>query len=577
MHSQPTHFEQSEPHAGMDPAGLAALFDSVGEAYCVCDERWVITACNAVMATHFGLPVDLMIGRTTYEINPRWQESVFFETCQEALRARRPAIRTGYSERVGRWLLMRAYPMADGRGMAVFINDVTDFAEERERLAHAARHDLLTGLPNRQALVADGEEIIKQGRPFSVVFFDLDRFKLVNDTAGHWVGDEVLKVMAARLAAAGGEADRLYRNGGDEFVLLSSAPEALLSARLSLMLAHAATPIKVGGVEFVLGASAGLATFPDDASSLLELVRRADLAMYEAKRERANRLSRYEPRLEHAARRRVALEAGLRHAIESGSFELHYQPKARARTAGLAAAEALVRWRPHPGDTLVQPGEFLPVAESCGLMPALDRWVLDRAVQDAAQLTRLGHAFPIAVNVSGQSLADPSLVARVASLLETYDVAADRIKIELTESAFIKDPVSSAAVLEELAAMGVLISIDDFGVAYSSLSWLDQFPIHTLKIDRQFVHKLRTSTRSWRLVRGLIGLAHSMGLEAVAEGVETDEEWAALIDMDCDIIQGWRYARAMPLQMLVHFAESARLDDQSRAYTDLSRPSPTNR
>ena len=533
-------------------ARLAGLLDAIGEAYMIADAQWRLTALNRHAAQLFGheAPAQLL-GASVFDLHPDFERSVFFEVCTQAMREGRAGLRTGYSASTGRWLLVRAYPFEGGS--AIVANDITELAQERERLSFLAAHDPLTALPNRRALHDAIEAALLRGNPFSVAFLDLDRFKAINDTAGHTIGDLVLMEMASRLKLATPAGQRLYRLGGDEFVLLCEGDPSEHAAAAQQLLAASARPVKVGSAEFFLGASGGIASHPADGATLDELMRRADMAMYAAKRHSRGGLVLYDASLEAEARRKVAIEQALHRALDAGALELHYQPKVHARTHALVGVEALLRWT-DAGLGAVPPNAFLPVAVECGLMARIDEWVVGRAVRDAAVLAACGMALPVAINLSAQSLCSPDTASRVGAELARHAMPASALEVEITETSLMQDLAASRATLEALRAIGVKAGVDDFGTGYSSLAYLTLFPVSTLKIDRGFVAQMVGDERSRQLVRGIVGLAHSLGMEVVAEGVESDEQAQLLAALDCDVLQGWAFARAMRLDELVAFA-----------------------
>ncbi|MCF1508205.1 putative bifunctional diguanylate cyclase/phosphodiesterase [Streptomyces glomeratus] len=409
--------------------------------------------------------------------------------------------------------------------------------------------DPLTGLPNRQWLLErtwtaldDAERI---GARAALMLIDLDRFRSVNDTLGHLAGDRLLLQIAERLRLAlprGAEAARL---GGDEFAVLLPVADSTTSASRAArnLVAALGSPLDLDGLTLVLEASAGVAVFPEHALDAEGLLQRADVAMYQAKRDRTG-VEVYESKRDSNTPDRLGLLGDLRRALDAHEVELHYQPKVRfdGQVAGL---EALVRWV-HPERGKVPPDEFIAIAESSGLMPHLTEYVLETALGQVARWRAQGLRVPVAVNVSPRDVHTPGFAGAVAARLARHGVPAGALQLEITEHVLLEDPQRAADTLAGLAGHGVKMSLDDFGTGYSSLVHLRRLPVSELKIDRSFVARLAVDAEDAEIVRCTVDLAHSLGLLVVAEGVEDDETWERLRDLGCDAVQGWLVAAAMP-------------------------------
>ncbi|MBW5481778.1 putative bifunctional diguanylate cyclase/phosphodiesterase [Streptomyces bambusae] len=411
--------------------------------------------------------------------------------------------------------------------------------------------DPLTGLPNRQWLLERAwtalDEAERLGTRSALVLIDLDRFRAVNDTLGHLAGDRLLLQIAERLRQALPEDAEAARLGGDEFAVLLPVADSQTSAQRVArhLVAELSSPLDLDGLTLVLEASAGLAVFPDHALDAEGLLRRADVAMYQAKRDRTG-VEVYESKRDSNTPDRLGLLGDLRRALDAGEVELHYQPKVRfdGQVAGL---EALVRWV-HPERGRVPPDEFIAIAETSGLMPHLTEYVLETALAQVARWRAQGLKVPVAVNVSPRDVHTPGFAGAVAARLARHGVPAGALQLEITEHVLLEDPQRAADTMAGLTGHGVKMSLDDFGTGYSSLVHLRRLPVSELKIDRSFVARLAVDAQDAEIVRCTVDLAHSLGLLVVAEGVEDDETWEHLRVLGCDAVQGWLVAAAMPPQ-----------------------------
>jgi diguanylate cyclase (GGDEF)-like protein len=419
----------------------------------------------------------------------------------------------------------------------------------RENIAQAVT-DTLTGLPNRRVFHDRVEQAIqrarRQGERSAVMIMDLDRFKEVNDTLGHHCGDLLLEEIARRLRGALRESDTVARLGGDEFaVLLPSVPGADAAEHVAMELVAAISEsIVVEGLSLDTEASIGIALFPDHGADVTELLQRADVAMYSAKSESLP-FAVYGSEQDDYSPERLALVGGLRRAIEQGELVLDYQPKVDLASGRVVGAEALVRWR-HPERGLLPPSEFIPLAEHTTLIKPLTLFVLHRALEQCGRWAADGHTLSVAVNISARNLLDTEFADGVAASLERWGISADRLELELTETALMGNPVRAREVLRRLGATGVVLSIDDFGVGYTSLNQLKSLPIRVLKIDRSFVINMSTNPADTMIVRSTIDLGHNLGLQVVAEGIENQAVHDALRKLGCDVGQGYHLGRPMP-------------------------------
>jgi diguanylate cyclase (GGDEF)-like protein len=414
------------------------------------------------------------------------------------------------------------------------------------QVMHDATHDSLTDLPNRVLLLDRLDQAIhnafreKQG--LALFILDLDHFKDINDTLGHHSGDQVLKHVALRLKGVIRESDTLARLGGDEFALMLPLIKERNYVHLVIEKIQNAfhSPFIVGGLNLDVQASIGIAIFPEHGKDIDTIMQRADVAMYVAKQNNEG-FAIYSPKLDKHTPKRLILMGALRQAIENGDLVLHYQPKINVKTNRISGVEALVRWR-HEEHGLIQPNDFVPLAERTGLHKQLFFWVIKTALAQAEQWYKNQLKIGISVNLSPSTLLDTDLPDVITGLLASSTLPAKYITFEITEGSIIKDPERALAVLLRLAKMGINISIDDFGTGYSSLSYLQKMPASELKIDQSFVKDMLKNENDEVIVRSTIDLAHNMGLKVVAEGVEEKEIVARLKSLGCDIIQGFYYS-----------------------------------
>jgi diguanylate cyclase (GGDEF)-like protein len=420
-------------------------------------------------------------------------------------------------------------------------------SREKERQAF---HDALTGLPNRKLLFKDAKSRIQEADDLNIgvglFLLDLDRFKEINDTLGHQVGDSLLQLVGARLADVVRPQDTVARLGGDEFALLASNIEDAdaaveIAERIRTALAE---PFRHDGMSFEIEASIGIALHPDHGNDFETLLQRSDVAMYIAK-ERKTGVEVYSTETDRHSTIRLGMLAELRGALENDQLELHYQPKADLRTGDVVGVEALLRWR-HSDRGMVPPDEFIPLAEQTGLMRAVTQFVVDSALTQLAEWWSNGFRVQCAVNVCARDLYDRDFANFLRDRLAEHGVPPRALMIEVTESVLMADPSRAATTLLSLADVGVGVSLDDFGTGYSSLVHLKRLPVSEVKIDRSFVIRMDVNEDDAAIVRSIIDLASALGLRVVAEGVESQEAWDRLAIYGCDAAQGWHLTKALP-------------------------------
>ena len=455
---------------------------------------------------------------------------------------------------------LQLMPVEDGGELThwvAFLRDVTDVKAQVVALRHQATHDLLTDLPNRVLLFDRLEKAIDVARRGSstvaLLLMDLDRFKEVNDTFGHHFGDALLKQVAVRLRNQFRSEDTVARLGGDEFAIVMPDPadNTYVATSARRLLKALQEPFLIEGQLLEVGASIGIAVYPTNGTDASTLLRRADVAMYASKQAQSG-YTFHRDDLESHSPDELSLVVEMRSAIERNEFELYYQPKLHLRTGLVTRAEVLIRWN-HPQRGLLAPGAFIPVAERTGLIRALTDWVFDRALQQCREWQDQGAPVHLAVNVSAKSLQEQTLPTKVNAMLEKWKVDPRFLKIEITESSIMSDPAHALAITSMLQSIGVRLSVDDFGTGYSSLTHLRQLPIDEIKIDKSFVFAMTSSEADLAIVRTVIDLAHNLGKQVCAEGVENQETWEMLDGLGCDLIQGYWISRPVPAAKLLQW------------------------
>ena len=418
-------------------------------------------------------------------------------------------------------------------------------------LEHQAYHDTLTDLPNRTLFLDRLDQAIFQaerhGDQLAVLFIDLDRFKQINDSLGHAVGDDVLRKVAGRLQMGMRQVDTIARLGGDEFtVLISDLEKPQYAAAVARKIINAfSSALDIGGNQFYITTSIGISLYPQDGTIASELLKNADVAMYQAKDNGRNTFEYYSQRMSELAFERILMETHLRHAIEQEQFFLHYQPQCDLHSGTISGMEVLLRWN-HPELGMVAPTTFILLAEETGLIIPIGEWVLENACKQAAAWYSKGYVpGRIAVNLSGKQIAMDSLFPTVERILKTTGCSPHWLELEVTESFIMKEPELAIANLSKLKALGIELSIDDFGTGYSSLAYLKRLPISKLKIDRSFVRDIYEDDDDKAIVRAIIALGKSLGLKTIAEGLETQQQRDLLVEEGCNEIQGFFFSHPL--------------------------------
>ena len=458
-----------------------------------------------------------------------------------------------------RWVRTSSRPVYDGDriiGLRAVLMDITDRKQAENQVKYLAYHDGLTGLPNR-TLLSDRLAMAlaqrrRDGQSLAVIFLDLDRFKLINDTVGHAAGDEALQRIAERLTSAVREGDTVARLGGDEFTVLLPAVTGVVDACevAERILERLTKPLALAAHEFHVSASIGVALYPTDGDDAESLLRNADTAMYWAKDEGKNRFQLFAAAMNAQIQDRASLESDLRHALDRGEITVYYQPQVNIESGQIMGMEALARWQ-HPERGILLPADFVPLAEETGLILPIGEWVLRTSCAQCKAYQEAGLPLVrVAVNLSSRQFQDPGLVAMVTDALKETGLDPDYLDLEITEGTAMRDVEFTVDTLRQLRGMGVHISIDDFGTGYSSLAYMSRFPVDSVKIDRSFVGDAPANPDDAAIVTAIIALARTLNLRAVAEGVQTKEQLAILKERQCHEAQGYLWSKPVPAHIM---------------------------
>jgi diguanylate cyclase (GGDEF)-like protein len=449
-------------------------------------------------------------------------------------------------------ILLAATPGLLMLGVVLSLRILQQRKRMEDRVNHMAFHDELTSLPNRLMLSQRLDQALSRhrraGSPLAILFLDLDRFKVINDSLGHETGDVLLRQVADRLRTQSREGDTVARMGGDEFVVLienyGNLPD--ICTRAQRLVEQLSAPYMLGSNDCHVTVSIGISVFPADGSDAQSLLKAADVAMYRAKDTGRNGYLFYSAAMNVHTIERLEMESDLRHALDRNEFLLHYQPMVDVATGLITGIEALLRWN-HPRRGLISPMEFVPLAEETGLIASIGEWVLATACAQTKAWQDHGLSkLNVAVNLSARQFADPMLLSKLTGIIRRSGLDPSRLELEITESLVMSHGESAIAVLQKLKAIGVRIAIDDFGTGYSSLAYLKRFPIDTIKVDRSFIRDIPTDAGDKQITRAIIAMAHSLRLRVVAEGVETADQLKFLRSQQCDTVQGYYLHRPLP-------------------------------
>jgi diguanylate cyclase (GGDEF)-like protein/PAS domain S-box-containing protein len=536
----------------------AQVFENSSEGIMITDAANRIVMVNKAFTEVTGYAREEVLGENPRLLNSGKQEASFYKEMWADIQRRgewhgEVQNRRKSGEFYSEWLTISAVKDSDGaisNYVAVF-TDITSTKQVEERLNFLANYDTLTSLPNRVLFSDRLEQALATARVGSksvaLLFLDLDRFNLINETFGHSAGDLVLKEIATRLKANVRKGDSVSRMGGDEFsVVMPELDRPDEAAVIAANIMHAlGEPLQFDNRELFISASIGISVFPDDGDDAEALVKNADSAMYRAMEEGRNTFCFYHQEMNARSSERMSLEGELRKALSRGELIMHYQPFIDARTGRIVGAEALLRWK-RPGIGYITPAAFIPLLEETGLIVPVGEWVLETACRDNKLWRQHGHPdLFVAVNFSALQLVDEQITRKVGDTLSRLDFNPRHLEIELTESMVMKDAERGIRTLREFRELGTLLSVDDFGTGYSSLSYLKRLPIDTLKIDRSFVMDTPAENEANAIVQAIIALGHSLDLKIIAEGVQEAEQVDFLRQVRCDLLQGFYFSTAV--------------------------------
>jgi diguanylate cyclase (GGDEF)-like protein/PAS domain S-box-containing protein len=575
-----TPTDPKQPALEQHPLPIAVLlraYEQSHEAILVTSADNLIVAVNGAFCRMSGYTADELIGHNPRMLTAGRASPEFYATMWSALQTSDFWEGEIWNKRKDgttypRWLKIAVLRNADGSVQSHVANftDISASKEVAERLAYLAYHDPLTNLPNRLAFESQLAQSLRicerENHQLALMLIDLDNFKNINDTLGHQVGDELLQKVALRLRECVRSSDLVARIGGDEFVVVLPEIESPLTAArvASKIQSQLADNYRIGDHVLYATPSIGISLFPIDGSDPGTLLRNADAAMYHAKSAGRNNHQFYTARMNEAAGERLQMENELRQAISAISpghseFALHFQPQIQTATGRVIGLEALLRWN-SPTFGAVPPMRFISIAEETGLIQPLGDWVIWETCRLIRSFKEQGvDNIRVAINISAQQLRHENLLLLVRGALSCYDLSPQDIELEVTESTAMENPETTLSILDQLSAMGIMLAIDDFGTGYSSLAYLKHLPIQRLKLDRSFVKDIETDANDAAICTATIALGHSLGLELVAEGVETTEQQNFLASLNCDTLQGYLFSKPMPFEQTLAYLKAERV------------------
>lgn len=525
---------------------------------------------NALACMDTGFTPEEMKQKTFIELAPSMDPDKLTRMCESLVNEIRPLVsfettfkRKDESTYPAECKLQLVEPNGRKPEILVWVQDISERKQMENTIRQMAYYDSLTGLPNRNLLndrlAVALANASRNSQKVAILFLDLDHFKTINDSLGHDAGDQLLQQVSLRIKEILRKQDTVARMGGDEFiVLMPGLTDTHHTAKLAEKILDALAPaFKIGDNELYVGCSIGISVFPDDGMEIKTLLKNSDLAMYRAKEKGRNTFELYTPAMNFKAMERLAVEKNLRKALDREEFELHYQPKINLKSGEIAGMEALIRWD-SPELGMVMPNQFIHIAEETRLIIQLGHWVLVTACRQAKTWREAGlPPIPISVNLSVVQFTHPNLVAEITKVLKQMEVPPHQLELEITESVLMQDTTLAVSILEKLSALGIKISIDDFGTGFSSLNYLKNLPLDYLKIDRTFV-KDHDQQNNAAITKAIVTLAQSLNMKTIGEGVETEEQRKFLVELNCDEAQGYLFSRPIPAKEMTKLLQSGK-------------------
>ncbi|WP_413375635.1 EAL domain-containing protein [Alkalihalobacillus sp. 1P02AB] len=543
-----------------------AILENITEGVLVLDEHWCIIYVNHKVERFVGKTNDELIGNILWDLFPESKvDSNFSKYAHQAMAKQVPVVFEEYFKPANVWLKVRVIPW--NKGLICYSFNITERKSFERSIDYIAFHDFLTDLPNRRYFEKKLQQIIEESNQnkssFALISLDMDRFKNINDTLGHHIGDQLVIQMAGTLIQQMGLKGFIARLGGDEFAVILDKQfqtEKVVDKIVKDFITHLEEcPFKISDHEFYVTVSLGISFYPQHGTDVQSLLKKADIALYRSKEQGRDTYRIYHPDMDIDSYKRFSLEKDLRMAIEGNKLELYYQPRVQADSGKMIAAEALVRWR-HPEWGMVLPKDFISIAEESGLIFPLTYWVLRTACKQI-KAWELGGApiVPISINISAHQFSASNLIDNIQQILKGTKVDGKWIEIEIAETSILNNQDLVESTIAELKKLGIKVSLDDFGTGYSSLAYLTQFKVDVLKIDRHFIRNITTNESEATVVKSIIRLGHGLGLKVVAEGVETHEQLTFLKQQDCDEIQGFIYSKPVPIHEFEKYLRKPKL------------------
>jgi diguanylate cyclase (GGDEF)-like protein/PAS domain S-box-containing protein len=550
---------------------MHAVFQAIPDQLIHLDEDGHIIAYKSGLSSHHYLTTEKIINKSIDEVVEK-KVAETFDVAIKSVIKNRQTIHFEFMviHQESDFFYEVRIMLVKNQQVIALIRDITDRKNAEEQIAYLAYHDSLTGLPNtrlfKDRLIQSIASAKRNNRLLAVLFLDLDRFKIINDTMGHGVGDKLLQETSSRLLECVRDSDSVGLNavndfgssvarmGGDEFTIMLEGVDSIQAVSLvaQRLIDKVSEPVNLDGLDVYTSTSIGVALYPNDGDCVESLLGNADAAMYHAKDQGKNNFQFYTESMNEASAERLEMENSLHKALTNNEFVLYYQPQVDVVSGKVIGMEALIRWQ-HPENGFISPAIFIPLAEDTGLVVEIGTWVIREACQQLASWIRAGFKpVKISVNLSAKQLQVPGLDLLISETLKEMNVPVEYLSVELTETAIIVEPEIALKRLNKIKSLGIQLSLDDFGTGYSSLSYLRRFPIDTLKIDQVFIRDIKVDHEAAALVKAIISMAHSLGMNVVAEGVETQDQLEFLAANACDMIQGYLFSKPAPAEELNH-------------------------